>query len=252
MKLYQVTRMGKQTRGIPKIIFRTHKTIEVCKSQYIYCHKEWIDKNPDYSMYWFTDSDCESILSSNDRIYKCYKKLNVGAFKADLWRVYMLYTYGGIYVDSYSQPLTSLTLIFSNCFKSKTENFLSVLDSDGIGIHNGFMVSTPKHPLLKDYLEKMVNNIENNYYGKHELDITGPLCFANTINFKLKIGYNNYKYPFYLLKFHYGPYQYISKNGLNVISKKYSFIEYIKQKVFGYSSTYKYIWKNQKVYKNNL
>ena len=249
-------------KNVPNIIWRKHsfnKDRLVSYSQYLYCHQKWIDLNPDFSIIWLNDNQCEKFMKSLDdkRIYNAYKKLKPGAFKCDLWRACWLYKYGGIYVDSYTEPYISIIdMIKGIKFKNNDDIFISAKDVDHktkdgrliSGIHNGFMILSSGHPFMKKYIKDMIYNIENNFYGEHFLDVTGPLCLTRSIN-KVngididhvpKIGYNifnnkkndkdNKRYDFYLFKYHLDYGQNISLNGTFILRKKYSIINLIHEK----------------------
>jgi mannosyltransferase OCH1-like enzyme len=244
--------------GIPKIIFKTHKDTMVSKSMYHNCHHKWTELNPSYTMYWFNNEMCDHFMETmGDRIYKSYKSLRVGAYKADLWRACILYKNGGVYVDSYTEPFLSLTNIFRGCVKpDDTYKFICVKDKDFCGIHNGFIACTPNHPFIKQYINDMIENIENKYYGNTSLDITGPICLLNSINKTLNLlkktykpGWNNHKISFYLYELKTGLYKPVYKNKDVIMHKKYSLVEFLNQKLFNYNTTYIALWKNRQVYK---
>ena len=41
-----------------------------------------------------------------------------------------------------------------------------------------FMAATPRHPLLRRAIDEVVKNVEARYYGRSELDITGPFLMG--------------------------------------------------------------------------
>lgn len=177
-------------KNIPNIIFRTHKTLSVPISMVENCHYKWVKLNPKHSIFWFSNSDCDNFMKNmGERIYKCYDSLIPGAYKCDLWRACILYKFGGVYVDSYAKPYVSIREMCKRTIsKNKEHQFISVLDN--CGIHNGFIMCTPRHPFIKQYIKDMLCNIENKYYGKHDLDITGPKCLARSISKVLKVKEN--------------------------------------------------------------
>jgi mannosyltransferase OCH1-like enzyme len=264
-KLHSVVRKNRN-KNFPKIIFRTHREMVVSSSMYEYCHKKWIDLNPDYSMVWYTNKDCDRfMLKMGDRINKAYLKLKPGAFKADLWRACILYKYGGIYVDSYATPEVGLEEMLENCYTEEKDIFISVKDDDHIdirgirisGIHNGFIIATRKHPFLRQYIEDIVSNIESNYYGSHFLDVTGPFCLSRSINkvngnhpdYISKIGKNIGKYNYYLFGFKSYLYQNINKGNKIIMKKKYSLISVFVEKILKRGNVYSYMWQNKNIYR---
>jgi mannosyltransferase OCH1-like enzyme len=238
---------------IPKIIYRTHKSMDVSINMYYHCHKKWIDLNPTFNMLWFTGEECEKFVKHNKRLYKAYKSILPGAFKADIWRAYILYKYGGIYIDSYTEPYIPISRMIGGCMNHSKHQFISILDK--YGIHNGMIICTPKHPFLKKYLSNMITNIENKFYGNRDLEITGPGCLLKSINTVLGTnktflpGWNYYgELSFYLYKFESGPSQYVYDKNKLLMRKKYSLIELIIQKIINYNSTYFSMWRNKKIY----
>lgn len=256
--------------NIPNLIYRTHKTKNVCLPMYKYCHEKWIKLNPDYSMIWFDNKECEkylenlkysknTFLSLNaNRILECYNKIKPGAYKADLWRLIILYDKGGVYVDSYASPFVSIDEMLNSINSIDDISLITVRDCicKGIdhGIHNGFMISTPENLYIKNCISEILSNIESNYYGFNPLSITGPICmydsFLETIREKdgeinkLKIGCNK---DLYLFEFEWGPYQNIKNiRGEKILCKKYSILHqlYVASGGKGYSQ----MWRKGKVY----
>lgn len=244
--------------NVPRTIYRTHNNLNVNWGMYYYCHQKWLELNPDHSMIWFNNSDCTKFMASlGQRIYTAYQTIKPGAYKADLFRACILYHHGGVYIDSYTTPFHSLAFILQDCWNPySSHQFISIKDREKWGIHNGFIISTPKHPFLKQYIEDMLANIEYRFYGRTDLDITGPRCLLKSINTVLKQSRDSYstewnKYgelSFYLLELRNGMYTPVYKNKELVMNKKYSFLHYINQKVFQHSTTYASMWKNKAVY----
>lgn len=247
-------------KNIPMIIYRTHKTSYVNGRMFKECHTKWSILNPKYQIIWFNQRTCNIFMQNLDqRIYNAYNKLKPGAFKADLWRLCILYEYGGIYIDSYATPFKSLDEIIPK-FKHQNNVFMAVLDPQkcGGGVHNGFIISTKKHPFLLQCIEDIVQNVETDQYYNSPLEITGPLCLKKSIQKVLnkytdfKIGWNRYSnLSFYLLEFEIGPYQYVKQEGKNVLSKKYSFMHYLYQKNMNKKESYSLMWKNKDIYTQN-
>jgi len=68
-----------------------------------------------------------------------------GEHKADLCRATLLYTYGGAYLDIKTILLDDLDSIAK---RGGNAPLTTVLDPSGVAIHNGFMIATPRHPIM--------------------------------------------------------------------------------------------------------
>ena len=248
-------------RRIPLLIHRTQRNRYTNGKMFIACHKKWLDLNPGYQVKWYTDNQHESFLLNFDKdVYDAYKQLEPSAFKADLWRLCVLYQYGGVYVDSHTTPFRSLDCIMKYT-RDQQHNFISVLDckESGSGIHNGFMISSPGHPFMKQCIKDIVNTVKARSYTDNVLAVTGPLCLLRSIHKVVgtdkscRIGYNYHgDLTFYLLRFEWGLFQYIYDKKVKIMSKKYNVLEYLNSKIVNKSKGYSYMWKNKLLYKHIL
>jgi len=180
--------------GIPRIIIKTswqkHNEMPIEMKNVL---KKTEILNPDYFIYYFDDSDIIEFLTDYDntgRIINAYTKLIPGAFKADLFRLCILYRYGGCYSDIGHVMKMSFDDICGDA------SLVLVKDSprnNYHGIHNALICSAPKNNFIKECIEKCCKNIENNYYGENGLDITGPTMMGKIYNchFKEECSFNN-------------------------------------------------------------
>lgn len=245
----------KTSGNIPLLLFRCSKSSTVNFYVKRYCFDRWVSLNPDYTMYWISDED--NFFKMRRRVLNAYNKLIPGAYRADLWRAFVLYKHGGVYVDCHTVPIKSLRDILRGKMRGN-HSFISISDTVSNSIHNGFIACSPRHPFLKTYLVFMLRNIEKNYYGRSPLDITGPTLLFKSMRKCLnrkgfsplfKTGFNDYSdLSFYLYKHNYGPYQNITdKNGEVVMYKKYSFLSYLYEK--SKENNYTTLWNARKVFK---
>ena len=252
--LYTIRKPLRRKNGIPNIIFRTSSGLNVNKHMYNSCHQKWVTLNPHYSIVWYDNDHMDKFMARHypGKVNSAYIKLKPGAFKADLWRLCVLYRYGGIYVDAYATPYISMNKLLERKYR-----FMTVLDAkqSGYGIHNGFIISESRHPFLKQAINDIVKNVENNYYGDNPLDVTGPKSLSRSINKVLnnpadkihKVGRNEYgDLSFYLYEFRWGPRQYIYDGNTKILSKYYSFLIYLYRKLI--SSGYTQLWKARDIY----
>jgi hypothetical protein len=86
---------------IPKIIYITHETHKDL-FKYENCIKHTLYHNPDYKIEFYNKYRRESFIKNNfPDFYYYYSRINdtYGAIKADIFRVLILYKYGGVYID---------------------------------------------------------------------------------------------------------------------------------------------------------
>lgn len=232
--------------GVPNIIFRATGNLSMRKYRKRYCYDKWLELNPEHNFLWFDNAMQEEFIRNYmpERIFKTYKKLIPGAYKADLWRLCILYIFGGIYADEYATPYVSVKTMLKNI----KNNFIASLDCDQQGIHNGFIISTRNNRILSKTIEIIVENVEKEYYGISALSPTGPLALAKAVKKlyveKFKIGDNGFMY---LFEHKWGPYQNIYKGPLKILSKKYSFFDAIHKTFF--TNGYYVLWKKREIYR---
>lgn len=243
-------------KGIPLIIHRTYSYRYINRRMFYNCHQKWVDINPGYQIIWFNNKRVSVMKEFGPTIMDAYQKLKPIAFKTDLWRLCVLYKYGGIYVDAYAVPYISMNRVIDNSRLKEKDKFISVLDCPQSGgyIHNGFIIVTPRHPFIMQCIQDIIHNVKTLNYTNHVLGVTGPKCLELSIRKviqsqkKFTVGYNKFNFSFYLLRFIWGPSQYIKDKDVIVLSKKYNIFHYIYNKVIRKKSSYSYMWKNNDIY----
>ena len=128
------------------------------------------DTNPEFTHFLFDDFECRNFIKNEcpDCVLSAYDKLIPGAYKADLWRLCILYKRGGIYIDIKFSPINNFKLIEL----TKQEHF--VKDRLPNTIYNAFMVCKPGNPFVIACINQIIRNVKINYYGKSALHPTGP------------------------------------------------------------------------------
>jgi len=171
---------------IPKIIYQTWKTKTLDKKVQNIRKKIQI-LNPNYKMRLFDDNDIEIWIKSNfdnGIIYDTYKKLKVGAGKADFWRYLILYMNGGIYLDIDSDIVRPLDLLINN-------NDNAIISKQKYGDSDFVqwcLMFSPKHPILLRVINLCIYNINNKTTDYLPL-LTGPTVFTNAVNDVIKNRY---------------------------------------------------------------
>jgi len=163
---------------------------------------------PRYNFIFYDDQDCIKFIRENFDIktYNAYLKLNeaYGAMRADFFRYCVLFKLGGVYLDIKSKLTTPLGYIIKQddiCILDIPRNNLEKWRVNNPTYEQWLLIFQPEHPYLKQMIEQMVNDIENNYEPKIDgyttltskqkvLLLTGPDAFTRAINKYLE---NNYK-----------------------------------------------------------
>ena len=104
----------------------------------------------------------------NSKVLRAYNKLIPGAYKADLWRLCVLYINGGIYGDLTQKFLKEYDV------NEKNADLILVKDRYDTGIYNSFIATKRKNGFLKYCINKIVNDILKERKGINPLDVTGP------------------------------------------------------------------------------
>lgn len=109
------------------------------------------------------------------RISDLYNRLTIGAAQADLWRLLVLYKYGGVYMDIDAHLVWPLHRIIS---AETPELFLHYKDSAAT---NYFIASRPKSQTIKALIDEVLYRIENSQ-STNIYEITGPSVFQEVLS----------------------------------------------------------------------
>lgn len=169
-------------KSIPKMIFVTAKyNIDELPERFRTNYQEMEKQNPEYTFQYYDDDQIRNFIREHHPYaLNAYDALIPGAYKADLWRMLVLYTYGGVYIDAGHQFVVPLSDILD-----ESDEFVSVFEVYDLGIHNSFIYAYPQHPILKNTIDMILDNINNRRYGENTTDITGPTTFQRAYNLTL-------------------------------------------------------------------
>lgn len=128
--------------------------------------------NPEFTFHLYTDEDCLAFIQKHFTldVAEAFQALLPGAYKADLWRLCILYVYGGYYMDIKLSPLKKFRLI------ELSENEHYVLDRPKYSLHiyNALMICKANNPFLFQCIREIVHHVKIKYYGISILSPTGP------------------------------------------------------------------------------
>eukprot|EP00581_Thalassiosira_minuscula_P003844 CAMPEP_0183744746 /NCGR_PEP_ID=MMETSP0737-20130205/65886_1 /TAXON_ID=385413 /ORGANISM="Thalassiosira miniscula, Strain CCMP1093" /LENGTH=330 /DNA_ID=CAMNT_0025980397 /DNA_START=178 /DNA_END=1170 /DNA_ORIENTATION=+ len=95
-----VLHMSHQGR-IPRLIFQSWKTNRLKPEV---CHNilRWSNMNPEYDYFLFDNKAIDNFirLEYGPEIFSSYACVEVGAAKCDVWRLFVIYLFGGVYFDA--------------------------------------------------------------------------------------------------------------------------------------------------------
>jgi mannosyltransferase OCH1-like enzyme len=168
--------------SIPKIIHQTFKTGKL----------PWISrwhisrlrkKNPEYVYEFYDDQRIEQFLDVefDQETLELYRRLNIGAAKADFFRYAVLLKKGGVYLDidsSISGRLADFILPGDHAVISRERNPDLYVQ--------WALVYEPEHRFLKKTLELVLDNIKHNRYPHDVHQMTGPSVYTKAVDACLK------------------------------------------------------------------
>ena len=146
---------------IPKVIhycwFGKNKLSKSAKK----CIKSWKKHLPNYEIIEWNENNFD--INCNEYVREAYKSKKY-AFVSDYARIYALYNYGGIYMDTDVEVIKSLDKFLCNDAFAGLENEYSIQTAvmgccKGNLLFKEFLILPPKFWLLSEYILKGINII---------------------------------------------------------------------------------------------
>ena len=160
------SRDGPLPGGIPRIVWITNFTDAVTLPVWLnYARNRCMARSFEFR---FTDDvgmDAYVRANAPARAVAAWNRLENGAARADFWRVFTLLREGGAYVD--------MDGTFTRRLERILENRDVVLLWDRRRFSNFFMAAAPGHPLLAEFFDAIVENVE-----KTEQDAQPPVFYV--------------------------------------------------------------------------
>lgn len=189
---------------IPKIIWQTNYSNKVSLPVYInYLVNRLI--SPDWEYRYMGHEDREEFLKENSpkEVWEAFDKLTDGAAQADLWRLFVLNYYGGVYMDIDGHTVWSLSDMLNEddeyCFLLNKQHFT-----------NYFIASSPNNKYLQKSIDLIVENIEQKNIDSGVYSLTGPVVLNRAIG-NDEVNHRYYKYTCIQGSFTNEYFQYIDK-----------------------------------------
>lgn len=205
---------SRRTQTIPKKIWQTNYTDRVTLPVYInYLFNRLMSL--DYEYHHACDEDRLKLIEKygTTRQYEAFLKLTDGASQADFWRLFVLNLQGGVYLDIDAQLVCPLSWII------KPQDNEVILLRRPKEYTNYFIASIPKHWILIQAIEKIIENIQARRIEGGVYSLTGPVVLNDVIG-KKEINSRVAKITCSQGTFTNEHFQYMEKKGSKWIYKK--------------------------------
>ncbi|HNP94123.1 MAG TPA: glycosyltransferase [Cyclobacteriaceae bacterium] len=163
--------------AIPKVIYQTYYTtrLPLITRFFIWRMKKL---NSEFQYEFYDDARIEEFLKNetSEEIFGAYKRITIGAAKADFFRYNILYQKGGVYLDIDStiyKRLRSLISPNDTAIIAKERN-------PGMFVQWA-LVYDKGHPFLKRTIDKIIDNINTNRFPNDVHQMTGPSAYSLAI-----------------------------------------------------------------------
>lgn len=168
---------------IPHIFHQTWKTSDI-PDEWQACVQSWRTHHPHWQYILWTDEDSRKFIQDHyPDFLKFYDSYSYNIQRADVIRYFVLYTYGGVYVDLDLECLQPIDhLLAQHTFVAGYEPPLHAqwLGEKGM-ICNAFMASTAGHRLLAAVLQSLKTFNPKITFHTQVLETTGPLMLTQVV-----------------------------------------------------------------------
>ena len=178
--------------SIPKIIHQTFKSSSLPALTRWHISK-FRKNNPEYDYEFYDDERVESFLSKEfePEVLNAYKKIQIGAAKADFFRYAVLLIKGGVYLDIDSYINGKLS-----DFIKKDDTAIISKERNPEHYVQWALVFEPNHPFMVKTLELVLQNISENRFPNDVHKMTGPGVYTEAVSVCLE---ENASIPYKLL-----------------------------------------------------
>lgn len=177
---------------IPKLIWQTAKSYP--PNQAYPLIRSWVNKNSEYEWLFMDDTRCDAFIKDNfsKDFYDMYCALPYGVMRADVWRVCVIHSYGGIYVDTDCEcitPINEWLYDYSLIVSEEVENG---------DICNFAFAATPRHTALTYTINNFIEYFHSDNFMSKDCNTPiqnfGQLAFSEGVKKYIKeINSSNYR-----------------------------------------------------------
>ena len=195
---------SKTKTEIPKIIWQTNFTNKVSLPVYVnYLFNRLMSLDYEYR-YVSTEARHEFMKKhASKEVFEAFDKLTDGAAQADLWRIFVLNYYGGIYMDIDAHAVYPLSKIIK-----PTDKEIILLNKEHYT--NYFIASQKNNPIFEKNIQIIVNNIQQRKVDRGVYELTGPGTLNEAIG-DTKVNHRYYRVTCVQGSFTNEYFQYIDK-----------------------------------------
>lgn len=163
--------------AISKDIYQTYKSndLPLLTQWHI---RQLRKKNPDYQYHFYDDEAVDLFIKNNfdEEIYNLFKRISIGAAKADFFRYAILYKRGGVYLDIDSLIVSPLAT-----FIRADDVAVITRESHPNMYVQWALVYEAGHPFLEKTIANVVKNLRNNAHPHDVHAMTGPTVYSDSI-----------------------------------------------------------------------
>jgi mannosyltransferase OCH1-like enzyme len=167
---------------IPKIIHQTWKNedtpVEFRKMAY-----SWVEKHTDWSYVFWTDEMNRQFIKENFPFFlKIYDAYISNIQRVDAVRYFVLFKYGGMFIDLDFECLQNITSIIKDaeCVFGKEPDEHCLIHNKSIIVSNAFMATVPGHDFFDVICSEIAHGNEHvtDHPNDRILETTGPFLLS--------------------------------------------------------------------------
>jgi hypothetical protein len=125
-------------------------------------------------------------------VYEAWKMLRPIAFRADLWRLLVLWEHGGIYMDSdlvFLRQLSKFVNVDQDTMVICQDPYMKRNDNAPM-LWNALMAARRGSPELTRVVRMIVERVQKRSYGENVLDVTGPSMYGLALHKQARVRTN--------------------------------------------------------------
>ena len=191
--LGQPSDTGHFDNSVPRLIHQTWKhahlrwPLNICAASF----RKW---NTDWEYCFWTDEDCERLIREElPTFHAAYMAYPRGIFRADIFRVAVLYLRGGVYADLDVECQRPLDELVAAVGEGDWEVLLARDHPSHERLHwngramwmNAFMVAKPGSRFFRTVLDRYVSNLRRGKPFDDVVQQTGPGLFSTVVEASL-------------------------------------------------------------------